>query len=132
MPKAQKAILVTIFTALIASIFLYFYAYGGFNDVIEDKIASKKPVVLYFSASWCGSCNKQKPILYKVLEEHKNIDFFEIGSNLNKIRKRILFKKYKVQGIPTLLFINDGHEVKRLVGLQKEEELEKSFSSLVQ
>jgi thioredoxin 1 len=130
MPNVQKSILVVVAFVLAIFLTVYLFAYRGLNGTIEDKIASKKPIALFFSASWCGSCNKQKPILYEVLKEHENLEFYEIGSNLNKIRKKILFEQYKVQGIPTLLLFNDGKEIVRLRGLQPKETLEKAFLGL--
>jgi len=130
MPGVQKTILLGLIGVVLLFIATYFFAYAGINTTIKEEIQSKKSVVLLFSASWCGSCNKQKPILYKVLDKHKDIQFFEIGSNLNKVRKRILFKDYNVQGIPTLLFFKEGKEIQRLVGLQNREALEEAFSNL--
>jgi len=130
MPSVQKSILVVVAFVIAFSLAIYLFAYSGLNGTIEDKIASKKPVALFFSASWCGSCNKQKPILYKVLKEHESLEFYEIGSNLNKVRKKILFEQYKVHGIPTLLLFDEGKEVQRLTGLQTKEALQKAFLEL--
>jgi len=130
MPSVQKTILLGLSGIVFLFIAIYFFAYAGINTTIKDEIQGNKPVVILFSASWCGSCNKQKPILNSVLDNHKDIQFFKIGSNLNKVRKKILFKDYNIQGIPTLLFFKDGKEVQRLVGLQDKESLEKAFFTL--
>ncbi len=126
----KKAIFISLGVIFTLSFSIYFFVFKGINQIIEDKIASKKPLILLFSASWCGSCNKQKPILNKVLANYKEIYYFEIGSDLNKVRKKILFKKYKVKGIPTLVFFKEGKELQRLTGVQTQKDLEKSFSAL--
>ncbi len=126
----KKTVLITLGVIFTLSFSIYFFIFKGINQTIEDKIASKRPVILLFSASWCGSCKKQKPILNKVLAKHKEIVFFEIGSDLNKLRKKVLFKKYQVQGIPTLVLFKEGKEVERLIGVQSPKDLENSLSAL--
>ena len=130
MSRTKKVILFSVLFLSISFTLVYYFAFEGINNSIEEEIQSREKVVLLFSASWCGSCNKLKPQLSEVMNESIDLKYYEIGSNLNKLRKKVLFEKYKVHGIPTLVFFKEGKEVQRLQGLQNKEELEKAFSSL--
>ena len=130
MSQTKKVILFSVLFLSISFTLVYYFAFEGINNSIEEEIQSREKVVLLFSASWCGSCNKLKPQLSEVMNESIDLKYYEIGSNLNKLRKKVLFEKYKVHGIPTLVFFKEGKEVQRLQGLQNKEELEKAFSSL--
>ena len=114
----------------IAFIILYIFVFQGLNNKIQDEIEGGDKVVLLFSASWCTSCTKLKPALSHVLEENPDLRYYEIGSNLNKLKKKVLFKKYKVYGIPTLLIFKEGKEFKRILGVKTEQELQEIFTSL--
>lgn len=63
--------------------------------------------VLKFYANWCGPCK----ILTQRLEDVKDIKEINIEENHEKA------VKYKIRNIPTLVFLKDGEEVHRSIGL---------------
>ena len=103
----------------------------------HDKIyiENKKIIGLYFSASWCPPCRKFTPILSTFYEDlivyyddieiiyissdKTNIEFNEYRENMpfpalsydNREKKEELVKKYNVDKIPTLIFINQNDEL---------------------
>ena len=68
--------------------------------------------VLKFYADWCGPCR----ILSQRLEGEK--DLKEINIEIDHETSI----KYKVRNIPTLVFLKDGDEVHRTVGLITKDE----------
>lgn len=107
------------------------------DDVTVDTtkaLAGKKQIGIYFSAHWCPPCRGFTPVL---TEEYKKISsagfeivfassdndratcksYFEsMGDWLtlpydDRALKEKLSKKYKVQGIPTLVLLNDKGEL---------------------
>jgi len=129
MSNNKKISFILLFLILVA-VLAYIFIFEGINSKIEDEIQSGEPVVLLFSASWCGSCTKLKPRLQAALKEKSHLNYHKIGDNLNKLRKKVLFEKYNVHGIPTLILFKDGKEYKRIVGVQTQEVLEDALSSL--
>ena len=126
-----KLILVFTFSFFfLAVLLIYFFMFQGVSQRIEDDIKQKDKVVLLFSADWCGACKQLKPQLHEALQDAKGLTFHEIGSNLNPLRKKALFQKYKVYALPTLVLYKQGKETQRMMGLQTKEELDKAFSSL--
>jgi len=73
--------------------------------------------VLKFSATWCGPCKMLAKTLQTVNTE---VEIEEVDINQNEE----LAAQYKVRGVPTLVMLEDGVEVKRVVGVKSKEELE--------
>lgn len=72
----------------------------------EAKVlASKIPVVVDFSAAWCNPCRLMAPSLEELaLENTDRIVFYKVDTDENPA----LIKKYKIMGIPSLLFFKKG------------------------
>ena len=75
---------------------------------------SKK--ILRFSATWCQPCK----MLAKNLETAQlniPVEYVDIDSNVT------LTDDYGIRGVPTLVLLDDGKEVSRLVGVKTADEL---------
>lgn len=97
-------------TILILTLFLTIL----FN--MEFAMADNK--ILKFSARWCPPCQQLKPIL-AAASEKTGVPVTEIDIDVDKTAP----DKFRVRGIPTLIFQKDGVEVDRFVGTATEAEL---------
>ena len=91
------------------------------NNFADEVLNSKIPVIVDFNADWCGPCKMLGPILENVAESHDDIKFVSVNID----DEDDLAAKYDVFSIPCLVYIKDGKEVKRNVGLLSKNELEK-------
>ncbi|MFA5023387.1 MAG: thioredoxin family protein [Patescibacteria group bacterium] len=82
--------------------------------------------VLKFTAVWCGPCKRLAPIYTKIKSEIKDADFEEVDVDENPA----LATQFKIMSIPTLVFIKDGLEVNRLVGLVSEKDIKDTIEVL--
>lgn len=69
--------------------------------------------VLKFGAKWCEPCNRFEPIFELLKEKFTNVEFksYDLDIDVEEAYE------YKIMQIPTLVFVKDGYEVKRLTGL---------------
>ena len=87
----------------------------------EEVLSSKEPVIIDFNADWCGPCRMLSPIIDEVSNEINNTKFVSINID----DEDELAEEYQVSSIPCLVYIKDGKEIKRNVGLISKENLEK-------
>ena len=78
--------------------------------------------IMDFYADWCGPCQMMKPIIAEFEEAHPEIKVRAV----NVYTDGPLAAEYGVSGVPCIVFLKDGKEVNRSVGvtpLRKLEEL---------
>ena len=99
------------------------------NENLADILSAKKITLLQFSASWCGPCKMLSPIMLNLSDEYSNKDI-SIGK-INVDSHSEIGIKYSVRNIPTLIFLKDGVEVDRTVGLQTKDILQGKIDALL-
>ena len=72
--------------------------------------------VLKFYANWCGPCKNLAPIMEELKKEHEDIEFLDV--DVDDSEGKHLAEKYGVRSIPAVIFIREGEENSRLVGLK--------------
>ncbi|GHA94049.1 thioredoxin family protein [Modicisalibacter luteus] len=77
----------------------------------KDIDALEEPVVLEFGSPWCGFSISTQPILAEAMESHPGVKHLKIADG----RGRRLGRSFRVKLWPTLVFLNNGQEVTRLV-----------------
>ncbi len=82
---------------------------------------SQKPVIVDFWASWCMPCRMLTPILEKIAEKNtEKFNFYKLNTDENPQTSR----QFRIMSIPTVLFFKNGQEVKRLIGVQPEKNIQ--------
>lgn len=77
----------------------------------EDVDALNGPTVIEFGAPWCGYCQAAQPLITEAFAAHPDVRHLKIEDG----RGRRLGRSYRVKLWPTLIFLDDGEEVARLV-----------------
>jgi thioredoxin 1 len=68
-------------------------------------VSSKRPVLVDFSAEWCGPCKMMKPVLEQLKQKMSDrIRIIKIDVDKN----RELAIEYKIKSVPTLVLFQNG------------------------
>ena len=83
------------------------------ENFAQEVLQSEKPVLLDFWASWCGPCRMLSPIVDEVAEERGDV---KVGK-VNVDEEPDLARRFGVMSIPTVVFLKNGQEFDRKVGV---------------
>ena len=99
------------------------------NDAnIAEVLASGKPVVIDFWATWCGPCRVLGPTVEEVAEEYADK---AIVAKCNVDDCEDISMKYGIRNIPTLVFIKNGEVVDRTVGVVSKQDITSRIEKLL-
>ena len=95
------------------------------EDSFEQEVVNADlPVLVDFSAEWCGPCKMVDPIVHELSEEWDGkVKVVKIDADENPG----ILMKYGVMGIPTLMFFVNGEVKERVTGFQPKKNLIKKF-----
>lgn len=89
---------------------------ANFKEIVKSEV----PVLVDFSADWCGPCKMMVPILDQVKQElGDKVKIVKIDVDRNPS----LAEAYHVQGVPTLMIFKDGQLQWRQSGVKQANEL---------
>ena len=94
----------------------------------EALVATGKPIVLDFWATWCGPCKRLAPIIEEVAKDYGGR---AIVGKCDVEEDEDLAMRFGVRNIPTVVFLKDGQEVDRSVGLVPRAVLEEKINAML-
>jgi len=95
-----------------------FEADDGNFDV--EVIQAELPVLVDFSATWCGPCKKLDPIVHEIADEYDG-KLKVVHVDVDKARNAAA--RYGVLSVPNLLLLKGGEVKEQVIGLLSKDAL---------
>ena len=86
----------------------------------QEVLESDTPVLVDFTADWCGPCHMLAPVVEKLNEEWNGL--VKVGK-LDTDANVETTMRYGVLGLPTLILFKAGQPVERLIGFMARERI---------
>lgn len=130
----NKINLLIILAIFILPIILY-HSYSSSNNeayMNEAKAVMSKPKVMDFSSELCYECKELDKAMKPLEPKYKDkIIFKKIYINTKSAESQKMIKKYAINVVPTLVFINkEGKVVRKVEGSISQQKLEGYLKSL--
>jgi len=98
------------------------------NKSFSDIIKGNKPVLVDFSAEWCGPCKMMPPIL-KELKDKMGDSVTILKMDID--RNPAVASAYQIQSVPTLIVFRDGQVKWRQSGVTRADQLKSVLEGIL-
>ena len=86
----------------------------------ETVVHGDRPALVEFYATRCPHCRRMEPIIHSLADRFAGR---LVVAKVNADDLQELARRYRIQGVPTMIVFKDGHEVTRTTGYQPEADL---------
>lgn len=94
----------------------------------QEVLKASDLVLVDFWAVWCGPCRMVAPIVDEVSKEYAGkLKVLKLNTDENPD----IAGKYRIMGIPTLMFFKDGKTVDQIVGAVPKSQLKSKIDTLL-
>lgn len=97
------------------------------KETFAEILNGETPVLVDFTATWCGPCKMMKPVLEE-LHQRKGEQLRIIKIDIDQ--SPAAAQAYQVQSVPTLILFQKGKQLWRQSGLMQVNSLEKLIDQL--
>lgn len=99
-----------------------------FNETNFDQevMQTSEPVLVDFSAAWCGPCKMLTPVIDELVEEMSGVKIGKVDVD----QSPAIAQRFSVLSMPTLLFFKDGKVMDQMVGVQSKGTIQAKLEEL--
>lgn len=90
----------------------------------SDVLQSEVPVLVDFTAVWCGPCKMLSPLVAELAQEWEGkVKVYKMDVDTNQDTPI----KYGVMGVPSLILFKSGEIAARITGFRPKKQLQSTF-----
>ena len=90
----------------------------------SDVLQSEVPVLVDFTAVWCGPCKMLSPLVAELAQEWEGkVKVYKMDVDTNQDTPI----KYGVMGVPSLILFKNGEIAARITGFRSKKQLQSTF-----
>lgn len=94
----------------------------------QEVLKSQTPVMVDFWAVWCGPCRMIAPTVEELAGEYAGkVKVVKLNTDENPD----IASRYKIMGIPTIMFFKAGEKVDQVVGAVPKPQLKSKLDALL-
>lgn len=94
----------------------------------QEVLKSRTPVMVDFWAVWCGPCRMIAPTVEELAGEYAGkVKVVKLNTDENPD----IASRYKIMGIPTIMFFKAGEKVDQVVGAVPKPQLKSKLDALL-
>lgn len=95
----------------------------------DDEVLNAKGLVMIdFWAAWCGPCRMISPTVEELAKEYSGkVKVMKLNTDENAE----IATRYKIMGIPTIMFFKNGVKIEQIVGVVPKQQLKAKIESLL-
>ncbi len=94
----------------------------------QEVLKASDLVLVDFWAVWCGPCRMVAPIVDELAKEYEGkVKVLKLNTDENAD----IASKYRIMGIPTLMFFKNGQTVDQVVGAVPKAQLKSKIDALL-
>ncbi len=86
----------------------------------QEVLESDRPVLVDFTAEWCGPCHMLAPVVEKLNDEWNGV--VKVGKLDIDVNVETTMQ-YGIMGVPTLILFKSGQPAERLMGFMPKERI---------
>jgi thioredoxin 1 len=94
----------------------------------NEVLKTQGLVMIDFWAAWCGPCRMISPTVEELSKEYG--DKLKV-MKLNTDENSEVASRYKIMGIPTIMFFKDGVKLDQIVGVVPKQQLKSKIDSFL-
>jgi thioredoxin 1 len=94
------------------------------DNFAENVLNTSQLVIVYFSAENSSACDIQQPEFEAISKEFQGRAAF---AKISVSGQQDLTEKWKIEGIPTLIFFKNGNEIYRITGIVMRQRLRRQL-----
>lgn len=99
------------------------------EEALNEAIRSAKPCLIDFYSESCPPCRSLGPVIDRLAIAYEGR---AAVCKVNIGRSPLLAESHQIHSIPTVLFFQNGEEVRRITGLRPQESYEEILDRLIQ